>query len=165
MKIAIIGTSSQEWNTAGQYLFGLLGPCIDPEHGAKVWKMPPFVTVDMDNQVDRNSMMAMAPNLTWINREQERARNMIALGMTAVLHDPAPADPAAPPVPPVRLDALAGAMQLAPMTILRQIRTTSTIVFPGAMFSWVNMRIHTGHGRTLRQGTCQTIKNKSKLKK
>ena len=148
MKIAIIGTSSQEWNTAGQYLFGLLGPCIDPEHGAKVWKMPPFVTVDMDNQVDRNSMMAMAPNLTWINREQERARNMIALGMTAVLHDPAPADPA-----------------VAPMTILRQIRTTSTIVFPGAMFSWVNMRIHTGHGRTLRQGTCQTIKNKSKLKK
>ena len=151
MKIAIIGTSSQEWDTSGKYLFALLGSCVDPEHGAKVWKMPPFVTVDMHNQVNRNTMMGMAPNLTWINREQERARNMIALGMTAVLHDPAPADPAP-------ADASMTAMQLAPMTILRQIRSTSTIVFPGAHFSWVNMRIHTGHGRHLQQGTCQTIK-------
>ena len=133
MKIAIIGTSSQEWNTSGQYLFVLLGPCIDPEHGAMVWKMPPFLTVDMDGQVDRNPMMNMAPNLTWINREHERARNMVAMGMTAV-HDPA----------------------VAPM--LQQIRTTSTVCFPGANFSWVNMRLHAGHGRAIRQGTCQTIK-------
>ena len=64
MKIAIIGTSSQEWDTSGKYLFALLGSCVDPEHGAKVWKMPPFVTVDMHNQVNRNTMMGMAPNLT-----------------------------------------------------------------------------------------------------
>ena len=154
MKIAIIGPSSQEWDTAGPNLFALLGPCVDSEHGAKVFKMPPFMTVDMHNQVNRNAMMGMAPNLTWVNKEQERARNMIALGMT-VAHDPLPADPAAPPVP---LGALAGDMQFAPMTLLRQIRSTSTIVFPGATFSWVNMRIHTGHGRAIRPGTCQTKK-------
>ena len=46
MKIAIIGTSSQEWDMAGPYIFGLLGTCVDPEHGAMVFKMPPFLTVD-----------------------------------------------------------------------------------------------------------------------
>ena len=120
--------------------------------------------MDMHNQVNRNTMMGMAPNLTWVNKEQERARNMIVFGMTAA-HDPQPADPAAPPVPPVPQDVLVSAMHFAPMTIMRQIRTTSTIVFPGTQFSWVNMRLHTGRGRTIRHGTCQTRKTRIKSRK
>ena len=111
MKIAIIGTSSQEWDTAGPYLFALLGPCVDPEHGAMVFKMPPFLTVDRRRQVNRNPMMAMAPNLTWINREHDRARYMIGIGMAAE-QVPIHADPAAPPV---IMDAQAADIQMAPI--------------------------------------------------
>ena len=126
-----------------------------------IFNMSPLLTVDKHKQVKRNPMMSMAPNLTWINKEQKRARYMIAMGMTAD-QDPISADLAAPPV---LLDALAADMQFAPMTILRQIRSTSTIVFPGAHFSWVNMRIHTGHGRAIRPGTCQTEKTRVKSRK
>ena len=53
MKIAIIGTSSQEMDTSGPYLYGVLGPCIDTEDGAMIFKLPPKMTLDKHKQVNR----------------------------------------------------------------------------------------------------------------
>ena len=90
MKIAIIGTSRQEWDMSGPYMFGLLGTCIDGEDGAMVHKLPPVMTFDKHRQVNRNPMMGMAPELTWINEEYEKARNKIYMGMATMQHPSSP---------------------------------------------------------------------------
>ena len=153
MKIAIIGTSRQEWDMTGPYIYGVLGNCIDAEDGAMAFKLPPTMTFDKHKQVNRNPMMGMAPDLTWLNVEYEKARNKIYMGMAAMQH-PLVSDPLVP------ADPHAGARQFAPMPMMSMIRTTSTTSFPGANLPWVNMRKHCAHGQALRAGTCQTINKK-----
>ena len=150
MKVAIIGKSRQEWERSGPYLFAVLGECIDLEHGAKVYNMPPFLTMDQYDQVDRNALMNIAPNLTWVNVEHEKARINIFDGMSTRLPI-GPDDGSAVHDPQVM-----GMIQKK--TLMRMIRTTSTISFPGANFSWVSMRNHTAHGTNGRPGTCKIKK-------
>ena len=133
---------------SGPYIFALLGNCIDAEDGAMTFELPPSMTLDKYRQINCNPMMGMAPELTWVNVEHEKARYKIFEGMNTRMH----AMPADPPVP---VDAHAGVMQFEPRAMLRMIRTTSTISCPGANFSWMNMRKHGRHGHGMRASTCQ----------
>ena len=126
--VAEQSTWSQEWTSAGPYMFACLSTCIDLGDGAKSFKLPHFVVTSKDRTVTRHPKIASNPELTWLNVEVDKARLKVMESMY---------EPVSSQDDRRNMDML---------------RITSSVSWPGATLSWINMWIHTGHSGCLHQG-------------
>ena len=127
---------SQEWANAGPMMFALVSTCTDVDHGCKTFKMPPSMIQNEWGETNRNVKIHMAPNLTWLNDEHERASHTLIEGIMARV----------PPKPQDQyVDGFTETRKLIDM-----IRTTSTKIFPGAALSF---QAHAGHSGGVHAGT------------
>ena len=117
----------QEWASAGPYMFACLSTCVDLEDGAKSFKLPDFVVTSRDGTVTRHPKIASNPELTWVYVEVGKARVKVIESMY---------EPVSSQDDRRNMDML---------------RITSSVSWPGATLSWINMRIHTGHSGCLHQ--------------
>ena len=133
-------TWSQEWERAGPYMFACLSTCIDLEDGAKSFKLPHFEATLRDGTVIRNAKIASNPWLTWLNVEVDKARLKVMESMY---------EPVSSQDDRRNMDML---------------RITSSVSWPGAKLSWIDMRKHTGHSSRLHAGVPPPM-NESKQNK
>ena len=130
----------QEWASAGPYMFACLSTCIDLEDGAKSFKLPHFVVTSKDRTVTRHPKIASNPELTWLNVEVDKARLKVMESMY---------EPVSSQDDRRNMDML---------------RITSSVSWPGALLSWIDMRKHTGHSSRLHAGVPPPM-NESKQNK
>ena len=118
-------TWSQEWTSAGPYMFGCLSTCTDVDDGARQFKITPFLH---EPTTPRHPTFASNPDLTWLNVEVDKAR----VKVMEIMYEPASSHDG--------------------RRNMDMWRITSLVSWLGAALSWINMRIHTGHSGGLHQG-------------
>ena len=133
-------TWSQAWERAGPYMFACVSTCTDHEHGANSFKLPQFEVTLLNGTVKRNAKIASNPWLTWLNVEVDKAR----LKVMESMHGPASSSDT--------------------RRNMDMLRLTSSVSWPGATLSWIDMRKHTGHSSRLHAGVPPPM-NESKQNK
>ena len=118
-------TWSQEWASAGPYLFGCLSTCTDVDDGARQFKITPFLHAPTTT---RHPKFASNPDLTWLNVEVDKAR----VKVMEIMYEPASSNDG--------------------RRNMDMLRLTSSVSWPGCTLSWINMRAHTGHAGGLHPG-------------
>ena len=120
-------------------MFAMASTCTDVEHGCMTFKLPPSGVTNSWGETRSNLKISMAPNLTWLQDEHERASHTLIEGLMARV----------PPKPQDQyVDGFTETRKLIEM-----IKTTSTKLFPGAALCFHDMRSHAGHSGRVHAST------------